>query len=239
MPDALSDMSEALRWLRERIGLSRDQLAAASGVSAVYIKFIERGKRNPSEAVIQRLLPALRVTRADLDGLLRLRPWASSTASGAPATLASYAAGVPLAVDEGSEFELTQRHGLAQVADAGPDPHAGPPPEAAMAASPPTMARAASGASAPRRAAAGALASPAPALASPAPALASPAGALASPAGAPAPPTGPSPRPSHPEPQTLDAELIELRERYVHLTRSKQEMVLGWLRTLDDRDAPR
>jgi hypothetical protein len=213
------------------------------------------------------LLPALRVTRADLDGLLRLRPWASSTASGAPATLASYAAGVPLAVDEGSEFELTQRHGLAQVADAGPDPHAGPPPEAdstpmqmpapaappppaaappptaaappagvfeasAMAASPPTMARAASGASAPRRAAAGALASPTRALASPA-------GALASPAGAPAPPTGPSPRPSHPEPQTLDAELIELRERYVHLTRSKQEMVLGWLRTLDDRDAPR
>jgi hypothetical protein len=87
-----------------------------------------------------------------------------------------------------------------------------------MAASPPTMARAASGASAPRRAAAG---------------------ALASPARAPAPPTGPSQRPSHPEPQTLDAELIELRERYVHLTRSKQEMVLGWLRTLDDRDAPR
>ena len=94
-----------LRWLRERIGLSRDQLAAASGVSAVHIKFIERGKRNPSEAVIQRLLPALRVTRHDLDGLLSLRPWARSTASGEPATLSTYAAGVPLAVAEGSEFD--------------------------------------------------------------------------------------------------------------------------------------
>ena len=82
-----SDQAAAVRWLRERIGLSREQLAAASGVSAVHIKFIERGKRNPSEAVIQKLLPALRVSRRDLDGLLALRPWARSTASGDPATL--------------------------------------------------------------------------------------------------------------------------------------------------------
>ncbi len=104
--DARGELSEALRWLRERIGVSREQLAAASGVSAVHIKFVERGKRHPSEAVIQRLLPALRVTRHDLDGLLSLRPWASSTASGDPATLSTYAAGVPLVVPEGSEFDV-------------------------------------------------------------------------------------------------------------------------------------
>ncbi len=181
----LSDTAEALRWLRERIGLSREQLADASGVSAVYIKFIERGKRNPSEAVIARLLPALRVTRADLDGLLTLQPWASSTAAGTPATLSAYAAGVPLAVVEGSAF--------------GTEPVPSAPAASALA---PLAA---------------------PAAAAPG---ATPQGFATAP---------PPPPPSAAEPSTLDAELIELRERYVHLPRSKQEMVLGWLRALDDR----
>ena len=186
--DGRSDLAEAMRWLRERIGLSREQLASASGVSAVHIKFIERGKRNPSEAVIQRLLPALRVTRHDLDGLLSLRPWASSTASGGPATLSTYAAGVPLTVAEGSEF----------------DAPSAPPTMSARAAAVPAAAPGRSqslrlgGYRAPQAAA------------------------------SPTPPPGA-------EPATLDAELLELRERYVHLSRSKQEMVLGWLRALDDR----
>ena len=173
----MDDLSEALRWLRERIGLSREELAAASGVSAVHIKFIERGKRNPSREVVERLLPSLRVTRADLDGLLELRPWAASTSTGTAATLAAYAAGVPLRVNEGDEFSITA--------------HAAParPPAAPMA----------------------------PVEVAPAPAPAAFRSAQAS------------------ETVTLEAELIELRERYVHLPRSKQEMVLGWLRALDDR----
>ena len=195
--DVRNDLAEAIRWLRERIGLSREQLAGASGVSAVHIKFIERGKRNPSEAVIQRLLPALRVTRHDLDGLLSLRPWARSTASGDPATLSTYAAGVPLTVAEGSEFDA--------------------PP------APPTMsARAAAGPLAPQERSQSLRLGGyrAPQAAAP-----------------PAPPPGaepPAPPPGA-EPATLDAELLELRERYVHLSRTKQEMVLGWLRALDDR----
>ncbi len=230
--DTLSDMAAALRWLRERIGISRDQLATASGVSAVHIKFIERGKRNPSEAVVQRLLPALRVTRADLDGLLSLRPWASSTASGAPATLTSYAAGVPLAVDEGSEFRATTEFAraapvaleaspAAPTAAASPPPAAPPPPTPAptpIAAAAPRTMKASSGETRPQ----GATVHP------PAP--------QAAPTRAPAPaPAGSFPAPPTLQPPTLDAELIELRERYVHLPRSKQQMVLGWLRTLDDR----
>jgi transcriptional regulator with XRE-family HTH domain len=220
--DTVSDMAAALRWLRERIGISRDQLATASGVSAVHIKFIERGKRNPSEAVVQRLLPALRVTRADLDGLLSLRPWASSTASGAPATLTSYAAGVPLAVDEGAEFEAaieitpaTPAAMQASPASAPPPPSPVPPP---LAAAMPRTMRASSGEARPQ----GATVHP------PAP--------RAAPKPAPTPArAGSSLPPPRPQPPTLDAELIELRERYVHLPRSKQQMVLGWLRTLDDR----
>jgi transcriptional regulator with XRE-family HTH domain len=202
-----SDLSEALRWLRERIGVSREQLAAASGVSAVHIKFIERGKRNPSEAVVQRLLPALRVTRHDLDGLLSLRPWASSTASGEAATLSTYAAGVPLVVAEGSEFE------------AAPAPTAPPAPLAPLAQP---------------MAGAGMRATVAHRTRRQSPRL----GAYAASSTAAPQPSAP-PAPSAPEPQseptTLDAELIELRERYVHLPRSNQEMVLGWLRALDDR----
>jgi transcriptional regulator with XRE-family HTH domain len=197
--DARGELSAALRWLRERIGVSREQLAAASGVSAVHIKFVERGKRHPSEAVIQRLLPALRVTRHDLDGLLSLRPWASRTASGDPATLSTYAAGVPLAVPEGSEFDVTSA----------PPAHA-----ATMRAFHPERTQS-------LRLGAYAASAPAPSPAPPAP-----------------PPTAPASPPTPPaqsEPATLDAELLELRERYVHLPRSKQEMVLGWLRALDDR----
>ena len=218
--DVRSELSQALRWLRERIGLSRDQLAAASGVSAVHIKFIERDKRNPSEAVIQRLLPALRVTRHDLDGLLSLRPWARSTASGEPATLSTYAAGVPLAVAEGSEF------------DAPPAPSGVPAPAAAPAPAAPPMAAPGIPASAMPRASALSrrLGAYRASTSAPAPA------AAGSPPPAPQPPSAPSPSPQSPSvPPTLDAELLELRERYVHLPRSNQEMVLGWLRALDDR----
>ncbi len=196
--DSVGELSEALRWLRERIGISREQLAAASGVSAVHIKFVERGKRNPSEAVIQRLLPALRVTRDDLDGLLSLRPWARNTASGEPATLSTYAAGVPLAVAEGSEF------------DAPPAPYAGSTPAAPPV---PPMAAPAIPVSAVPRASTQSLRLGAHRASAPPPANES--------RGAPTP--------------TLDAELLELRERYVHLPRSRQKMVLGWLRALDDR----
>ena len=213
------DLREALRWLRERIGLSRDELARESGVSAVHIKFIERGKRNPSETVVERLLPALRVSRADLDGLLRLRPWSVVTAAGVPATLSAYAAGVPLHVDEGDEFAGPTTTAVAAAQ--------GPPATAAQAPAAPATAQA-----------------PAPAAARaptrPAPRRAARLGDEAEFTAAGGPPAPPATPPvygaaSASPPGTLEAELIELRERYVHLPRSKQEMVIGWLRALDDR----
>ena len=249
--DGLSEMAAALRWLRERIGISRDELAAAAGVSAVHIKFIERGKRNPSEAVIQRLLPALRVTRADLDGLLRLRPWASSTASGAPATLSAYSAGVPLAVGEGSEFDLPSAQAPASVAPsaqapASVAPSAQAPASVAPSAQAPALVPAPVSAQGPTRTPTPASAPPPVPAPTPA-AMPMHAATHAQPHASRAmepslpygmvtgPPAGGPPSQPPGEAPSLDAELIELRERYVHLPRSKQEMVLGWLRALDDR----
>ena len=216
-----------MRWLRERIGLSREHLAAASGVSAVHIKFIERGKRNPSEAVIQKLLPALRVSRRDLDGLLALRPWARSTASGEPATLSTYAAGVPLAVAEGSEFDAAPARPAPAAGGGWPTDGPAPPAQPMAAAGMPASAGHPTRTQSVRL---GAYRPSAPAPAAAAPPPSPPPPAPQSPS-APPPPTPQSPS----APATLDAELLELRERYVHLPRSNQEMVIGWLRALDDR----
>jgi predicted nucleotidyltransferase len=53
-------MSEELRGLRERAGLSQAQLAARSGVAQPNIAAYESGRRNPSAAMVERLRSAMR-----------------------------------------------------------------------------------------------------------------------------------------------------------------------------------
>ena len=53
-------MSESLRELRERAGLSQAQLAERSGVAQPNIAAYESGRRNPSASMIERLRLATR-----------------------------------------------------------------------------------------------------------------------------------------------------------------------------------
>ncbi|MGO1920434.1 MAG: helix-turn-helix domain-containing protein [Microbacterium sp.] len=53
-------MSETLRELRERAGLSQAQLASRSGVAQPNIAAYESGRRKPSAAMIDRLQSAMR-----------------------------------------------------------------------------------------------------------------------------------------------------------------------------------
>jgi predicted nucleotidyltransferase len=53
-------MSETLRDLRERAGLSQSQLALRSGVAQPNIAAYESGRRNPSAAMVRRLQSAMR-----------------------------------------------------------------------------------------------------------------------------------------------------------------------------------
>jgi len=54
------DMSDTLRELRERAGLSQSQLAVRSGVAQPNIAAYESGRRNPSAAMVARLRAAVR-----------------------------------------------------------------------------------------------------------------------------------------------------------------------------------
>lgn len=54
-------MSETLRELRERAGLSQAQLAQRSGVAQPNIAAYESARRNPSAAMIERLRSAMRL----------------------------------------------------------------------------------------------------------------------------------------------------------------------------------
>ena len=64
-----------VRGLRERLGLSQEQLAQRSGLHRTYVGGIERGERNPSLINISRLAAALGV------GIVELFPPSSHEAS--------------------------------------------------------------------------------------------------------------------------------------------------------------
>jgi transcriptional regulator with XRE-family HTH domain len=55
-----------VRRERERLGLSQEQLAFDSGVHRTYVSGVERGVRNPTVTVVERLAKALRVPAAAL-----------------------------------------------------------------------------------------------------------------------------------------------------------------------------
>ncbi len=55
-----------VRRFRERKGWSQEKLAEMAELDRTYISGIERGLRNPTVAVIERIAKALVVTAADL-----------------------------------------------------------------------------------------------------------------------------------------------------------------------------
>src|SRR3970040_1549762 len=62
----LLDYGTAIERLRERKGLSREDLARASGVSYSYLSEVERGLKRPSTDVLARLAMALDMLPSDL-----------------------------------------------------------------------------------------------------------------------------------------------------------------------------
>ena len=60
------EFGELLRRSRERLGMSRRDLVAATGLSYPYISQLETGYRQPSPAAIQKLADALQLSLDDL-----------------------------------------------------------------------------------------------------------------------------------------------------------------------------
>ncbi len=55
-----------LKELREKAGITQNQLADKSGLSARYISLLETNKRNPSDKAKQKLAEALNVSSVDI-----------------------------------------------------------------------------------------------------------------------------------------------------------------------------
>lgn len=59
-----------LQHLRRKMGLSQEELAFRSGIHQTYLSGVERGKRNPTALVLQKIAQAL---DADIDDLVARR----------------------------------------------------------------------------------------------------------------------------------------------------------------------
>ena len=55
------DVAHRIRWLRERLGLSQQALAEASGLSRNTLSLVERGRTSPKLATLQKIAEALQV----------------------------------------------------------------------------------------------------------------------------------------------------------------------------------
>ena len=64
--DVRATLAENVRTNRKRLDLSQEALAEAAGLHRTYVSGIERGTRNPSIAIVEKLARALRVDPADL-----------------------------------------------------------------------------------------------------------------------------------------------------------------------------
>lgn len=64
--DIRKQLGRNVRKLREAKGWSQEDLAEASTLHRTYISGIERGARNPTLTVVQRLAKALSVSPAEL-----------------------------------------------------------------------------------------------------------------------------------------------------------------------------
>ena len=66
-------MAQVLRDLRQRAGLTREALASCLGISALHIKKIESGERNPSRRVIHRMAALFDLPFAQLEAAFPIR----------------------------------------------------------------------------------------------------------------------------------------------------------------------
>lgn len=64
--DVRSRLGANVKRLREQLGLSQEQLAFDADMHRTYISGIERGVRNPTVTVLERLAMALKTKSADL-----------------------------------------------------------------------------------------------------------------------------------------------------------------------------
>jgi transcriptional regulator with XRE-family HTH domain len=64
--DVRKKLGANLRRLRKAKGLSQEKFALEHGLDRTYVSGIERGARNPTIVVVQRLADALDVSVADL-----------------------------------------------------------------------------------------------------------------------------------------------------------------------------
>lgn len=65
-PSECAALGVAVRTLRQKLGLSQDELAAIADLHRTYVGGIERGERNPTLTSIHRIARALQVTPAEL-----------------------------------------------------------------------------------------------------------------------------------------------------------------------------
>lgn len=80
----LADVGHRIRETRAAQGLSLEQLARLTGISAPALSLIETGKRDPRLTTLKRIADALRVPPATLmaDGSDNIEPSASASAGG-------------------------------------------------------------------------------------------------------------------------------------------------------------
>lgn len=62
-------LGQALREIREREGLSQEELALEAGLHPTWISHIESGRNNPAWGTVRRLADALGVTMLELVAL--------------------------------------------------------------------------------------------------------------------------------------------------------------------------
>lgn len=55
-----------LRAIRERKGITQEELALEAGLNRAYVGYIERGERNPSTETLVKIAKALKVSPKDL-----------------------------------------------------------------------------------------------------------------------------------------------------------------------------
>ena len=64
--DITKRLGRNLRRLREAKGLSQEQFAEEAGIHRTYVSDLERGSRNPTIRVVERVASALGVTASDI-----------------------------------------------------------------------------------------------------------------------------------------------------------------------------
>lgn len=66
--DVRKKFGKQLRALREERGWSQEEFADRAGLHRTYVSAVERGVRNPTLSVIERLAKALGMSMADMVG---------------------------------------------------------------------------------------------------------------------------------------------------------------------------